>query len=397
MSFPKRFWMLLTAMMVVGGVAIGITSLSQNEIEGIPRRMLPVYERRVAAVKAKAQLTADLTDQAHPTVYVHGDEHDFGWVDANTSVTHAFVVENIGREALTLDIESIGCGCVVGETNPEAIPPGQIGRVPLTWNVNDSAEPDDFTEPFEKAALVRTNDPLHPMIRLVVRGEVRRDILAPQKVDFGRVNPGTGASQTFFVVSQRWPDFEIDDVVADLPDFHWTAERLDDESKLDQFHARSGYAVTIVATGQRSDDYRGTATVSITAPDSRDIRREVALTGKMRAAISFYSDDLHSQTGLDVGTLSNDEAHEWFIITRVRGPHRPSLTVLDVMPESFDASIEPLDDRGRDYRLTLRVPQGADASVFNRPGSQGYVKVGDPSTLGFNNWFPIHGAIVSPR
>ena len=393
MSFAKRFLLMVAVMSAAGGAAIGLTVSTHNGLEGIPRRLLPVYEAKVAAVKAKDQLRKDLANQPHPRAHVHAAEHDFGLVDGGARLEHDYTIENVGDEPLTIAIESIGCDCVVGRTTDNEILPGQTGQVHLSWTVAAQSDP----EPVEKVALVRTNDPIDPIIRLTVTGQLRRDVMVPAKVDFGKINPGETASKTFFVVSQQWDAFDVNDITSELAGFDWVATPMDDAEKLQELDCRSGWAVTVEASGSKTSDYCCTAAVSVTGPDGTSVDREVTFVGKMRAAISFYSDDLHSHEGLDIGTVRSDRDHQWFIHTRVRGPHRPPLQIIDVKPDALQASIESLDDDGREYRLTLTIPAGAERAEFNRSDAQGYVNVGDPATIGFDNWFPIHGAIVPAR
>lgn len=88
---------------------------------------------------------------------------DFGEVKEGSTVSHDFIVENIGNADLKIEQVGPTCGCLKSDFD-ESIPPGGKGRITLTV---------DFTGhqgPLERTVVVVTNDFDSPDATLSVKG-----------------------------------------------------------------------------------------------------------------------------------------------------------------------------------------------------------------------------------
>lgn len=75
------------------------------------------------------QLPNDLTAIQLPEV-----QHDFGTIAKNSSVTHEFVVKNVGNNPLKIENVKASCGCTVPQWPKEPIPVGGQGIIKVTFN-----------------------------------------------------------------------------------------------------------------------------------------------------------------------------------------------------------------------------------------------------------------------
>lgn len=61
-------------------------------------------------------------------------QHDFGTIAKNSSVTHEFVVKNVGNNPLKIENVKASCGCTVPQWPQEPIPIGGEGIIKVTFN-----------------------------------------------------------------------------------------------------------------------------------------------------------------------------------------------------------------------------------------------------------------------
>ena len=61
-------------------------------------------------------------------------QHDFGTITKNSSVTHEFVVKNVGNNPLKIENVKASCGCTVPQWPQEPIPIGGEGIIKVTFN-----------------------------------------------------------------------------------------------------------------------------------------------------------------------------------------------------------------------------------------------------------------------
>lgn len=91
-----------------------------------------------------------------------------GAVEPGATVSHDFVVENIGDQELKILQVVAGCGCSVADFD-KTIPPGVKGRVTITVTY----DPDWAGETIEQSALMETNDSQAKYVNLIISAEVK--------------------------------------------------------------------------------------------------------------------------------------------------------------------------------------------------------------------------------
>lgn len=85
--------------------------------------------RPIEENNAVQQLPDKLTAIQLPEV-----QHDFGTIVKNSSVTHEFVVKNVGNNPLKIENVKASCGCTVPQWPQEPIPIGGEGIIKVTFN-----------------------------------------------------------------------------------------------------------------------------------------------------------------------------------------------------------------------------------------------------------------------
>ncbi|MFQ5491712.1 MAG: DUF1573 domain-containing protein, partial [Phycisphaerae bacterium] len=110
---------------------------------------------------------------------------DFGKAWATGSLDHEFIIRNAGDQVLKIISVKPSCGCTVARGYDREIPPGAIGKIPVSLNSKK------VHNRFTKYVTVNSNDPVTPALRLQLTGEVRSYVdLAPRTVSIGHVKEG---------------------------------------------------------------------------------------------------------------------------------------------------------------------------------------------------------------
>ena len=69
-----------------------------------------------------------------PKIQLEEDNFDFGDILQGASVTHYFMIKNIGRDDLLISSVKGSCGCTVSEWPKDPILPGEKSNIKVTFN-----------------------------------------------------------------------------------------------------------------------------------------------------------------------------------------------------------------------------------------------------------------------
>lgn len=390
MRFTFQFVFIALLLLVSLLTAAGLFATSvQLEPAGVKRYDRERYDEILANQRLAQQLKRQTITDNGPIAEIVNASHDFGRLDPHSQHTHSFEIKNIGKSPLTLEVGDTSCKCTVGKLTDGIVPAGQSTFVTLTWNTGYRADQ------YEQAAIVRTNDLLHPTLTLRVQGEIRAELIVPESVALNAADPGEPSHGSFTIYSQLFEDFTILDVRSDLAGIQWDPEVVPtDSATLADADARSALGVRVTLPGRQKGKFSGSLDVEVLPSGATEsITREVSLSGRVRAPINFYGAGIHPVSGLEIGTLSGGKDHHFYLTVRSRGQSVSDLAVLDVEPKIVRTKLTPTTRQG-EYRLRLTIPGDADTTLFNRDDQQGYVQVGDPNSEDCSNWFPINGGIV---
>jgi hypothetical protein len=101
-----------------------------------------------------------------PVVRVEPDAFDFGRALPGRSLRKEFTLRNAGDAELVIDGVSTTCGCTAAIAGAKRLAPGR--STPLTVTL----ETRDYRGHVERRVLVRSNDPITPLLELKVEATV---------------------------------------------------------------------------------------------------------------------------------------------------------------------------------------------------------------------------------
>lgn len=137
-------------------------------------------------------------------------QFDSGELRAGEIIRHTFQIHNPNATPLIFDKMKKSCGCLLVQSPPARIEPGQTAAVTVAVDTKG------FFGPFMQQAALVFKD--HDPIQLTVRGTA---IAAhPELVDFGRVLRGEGSVQVVEVKAMSSQPLELSDLRYDARYFH---------------------------------------------------------------------------------------------------------------------------------------------------------------------------------
>ena len=383
---PKALLGSLAGTICFAAGAFALTSAVQYKPWGVPDHLREKYDEKVEHIVQQAKLARQ--PGAKPVARVSADVYDFGLLYPHSQASHTFTVFNDGESPLELQVYDSTCKCTVGKLKQRFVDPGSSTSVTLTWNTGYQEQ--DYTQ----SVTLKTNDPRKKMLSLSVRGTVRAALVMPDKLSMTRCDLGERAVAEFWVYSQMWPDFAIEDIETDLNAFEWTVEPGSVQSA-DIKDASAVAAWRVKVTSQQISYGQFAADVTLTI-DPRNgepkIKRTLPAAGSVRPPISFVSPHLHTEEGLVIGTVVSGEEKQFHINVKARNAGNREIRVLDFEPKEIRVSIAPSQRKGS-YRLTVTIPDNCSRVIFDADHQHGYVQVGDPKDKQFSNWFPLRGAV----
>ena len=359
--------LLLVSLLTTAGLFATSVQLEPAGVKSYDRER---YDEILANQRLAKQLKRRVDTSNGPIAEVVEASHDFGRLDPHSQHAHSFEIKNVGKSPLTLEVGDTSCKCTVGKLTDGIVRPGQSTFVTLTWNTGYRADQ------YEQAAIVHTNDLLHPTLTLRVQGEIRAELIVPESVTLNVTDPGEPSHGSFTIYSQLFDDFTIVDVRSDLAGIQWDPEVVSiDSATLADSDARSALGVHLTLPGRARGKFSGTLDVEVLPSGATEsITHQVSLSGRVRAPVNFYGEGIHPVSGLEIGTVSGGKDHHFYLTVRSRRKSVSDLEVLDVEPKIIQTKLTPTTRQG-EYRLRLTIPGDADTTLFNRDGKQGYVQV----------------------
>ncbi len=112
----------------------------------------------------------DLTNASGPRIQFDTPVHNFGRIASGSIVKHTFVFTNTGESTLEVTHVATSCGCTTAGDWTRKVEPGQTGTIPIQFNSGN------FNGQIFKTMSVSSNDKLHPMSPLQIKGEVWKPV-----------------------------------------------------------------------------------------------------------------------------------------------------------------------------------------------------------------------------
>jgi hypothetical protein len=111
-----------------------------------------------------------------PSAFVAESRYEFSPVIEGQSVSHNYILENRGDAPLFIERIVTGCGCTAVDYDRQ-IPPGGVGTVIVKVDTNGYGG-----QQLGYAVEVYTNDPVQPLVRLWVQGDVLEFVRLSKRV-----------------------------------------------------------------------------------------------------------------------------------------------------------------------------------------------------------------------
>lgn len=120
------------------------------------------------------------------------DKGDVGW--NGKPIEYEYSVCNMGEAPLVIEDIKTNCKCLGAERPSTPIAPGGKGAIVLKYSLKEGQGP------FKHEALVKSNDPSLPFVKLTAAGNTDTSVrITPKYVYFGKITPGQKRTATVSV------------------------------------------------------------------------------------------------------------------------------------------------------------------------------------------------------
>jgi len=129
-------------------------------------------------------------------------------------IKHEFAFRNAGTAPLIVT-KVTGCGCTAALVSSPRVPPGQSGRIGVTFDTKGYRSEED------KDVYVESNDPAQPRARLLLQGTIKSEILLePAYYYFGTIGPAETVSKRITIRFAEGASYRVTAARATSPQLH---------------------------------------------------------------------------------------------------------------------------------------------------------------------------------
>ena len=313
--------------------------------------------------------------EALPGVMVAGgEEFDFGVMERDTTSSHEFVFRNVGGSPLQLVKGETTCKCAVSSLGSDMIPPGQTATVTLEWT------PNAFSPEFRQRAEIMTNDPLRPLIELVVFGRVSQPMRTlPGDVMYGRISANRAKTARVMLFGYRDVDLQVVEQAFTQQNtaeyFETKITPMDAEDVSRDVGAGVGWNIFVtVNPGLSLGPIEQTLELT---PNYEDLRTlTIPVRGTIVSDISFVGRGYDSERNvLKLGKIAAADGVSTNMYLLVKGPLRQEVEVSIKSVDPADVLQVRLGERKEinegaviQYPITVEIPPGSRST--SRLGSE---------------------------
>jgi hypothetical protein len=313
----------------------------------------------------------------HPKAVVPETTFDFGVMLMGESQEHEFVVRNEGKAPLKLGTPRTTCQCTVSEAAKKPIPPGGEGTIKLKWT------PAVETETFDKGAVINTNDPKMPEIRLSAVGKVEQLLItAPEGTwTIGDVTGRKDVEVAGYIYSRLLDGFDIESIESSNPLLKAEAIPIA-KDELNEQEAKSGYKIkATVSSGMPVGKFKETLTIKTSIKDNEKASKlEIPVEGTRQGPVQLIPTPgvrwNPASLSVDLGQFPASEGASAKLSLFVTDPDNEEefkFESVHATPPAVEVELKPdeslqVGERQR-YELTFRVPPGAPPQAHRAKGA----------------------------
>ena len=359
-----KLFLLVIASVIVGiGLGVFTTWAELSSLYSAPR--LPVGPENTTVVGGGPRPQIVEAPQGdRPIAQADDATYNFGNMELGAHGTHDFTIGNRGQKPLTLTKGLTSCKCTLSKLADEKdqleLAPGEETVVTLAWDTR--AQPGAF----RVTAEIQTNDPVTPVVTLVIEGSITRSVMMePEDVVFSSLSPRSTAEATVRFYAMTVENFELQGhVVEDGPLkglVEVSYEPLPAE-ELQKRGALGGYLVHLkVKPGLPLGPFEQRILLNTNLPDGAQM--SIPVGGRVVSDISVMGRNwLDDYARLVIGEVESAKGAEDHVSLVVRGPHRGEMefSVAEIDPELLEVELGDPVERGNSIQVpvTVRIPAG---------------------------------------
>ncbi|HEX6790656.1 MAG TPA: DUF1573 domain-containing protein [Candidatus Krumholzibacteria bacterium] len=167
----------------------------------------------LAGVAQNAAKKTEGKPSGRPILDLERMNYDFGETFEQKEYAYSFIVRNKGTADLVIEDVHPGCGCTAAKWD-KVIAPGKTGKIDL---VIDGAK---VSGQFSKTTEVKTNDPDHPQVTLVMSGrEIPIVRVTPEGTVYLHGRPGEAVEKELTIATnEKDIDFQVTGLKSNMDD-----------------------------------------------------------------------------------------------------------------------------------------------------------------------------------
>jgi hypothetical protein len=288
-------------------------------------------------------------------------------MDPLTHGEHTFLVRNEGNAPLVFKDHRSTCKCTISETPQEPVPPGGQASIRVRWQTEKNGLH------FHESAIVITNDPVQPELRLTIEGSVMVHVTAsPPELVLPNVRPDEAPVTGTTIASQVWDRFVLNDFESSLEGIQWQVSPAE-PVELERLQARAGYRLRVnlpSSLPQGEFNHWIRFRIDPERPGQNAKQYELPLRGKVLRRLAVYGPGVDHTATVRLGVVSSASGRRHRLLLKVHDTQR-ELPLSEVIadPSFLRASLAPmpgeLGAKGL-YSLDIEIP--AHAPPVRRQG-----------------------------
>lgn len=159
--------------------------------------------------------------QTGPKIDAPETQYSFGSVYQGAVVKHTFTLRNSGKDTLQIENVRSSCGCTVAMADKKAVAPGETTRIEASFNS------DRFSGHVNKDIYVQSNDPVQPVTKLSITGEVKVELsITPSTIYFSGLKEGVPVNRRLALVNNSEKTITIREISSTVPDIRFELPKL---------------------------------------------------------------------------------------------------------------------------------------------------------------------------
>jgi hypothetical protein len=193
-----------------------------GEHEGMKTIKETIFRFKTAMVLSAALFSSvTASAQTGPKIEASEVQYSFGSVYQGTVVKHVFTLRNSGKDTLQIENVRSSCGCTVAMADKKAVAPGESTRIEANFNS------DRFSGHVNKDIYVQSNDPVQPVTKLSITGEVKVDLsISPSTIYFSGLKEGAQALRKLAITNNSENTITIREISSTVPDLRFELPKL---------------------------------------------------------------------------------------------------------------------------------------------------------------------------